>query len=75
MMKNSLLLNKGIYTWDAVEKSISAFSSLADISIAEESNYYHLIFSKCKADVEILLNEFRNYVLIVTIKNTGDLYD
>lgn len=35
MMKNSLLLNKGIYTWDAVEKSISAFSSLADISIAE----------------------------------------
>ena len=75
MMKNSLMLNKEIYSRDAVEKSTAAFSSLADISITEENNYYHLIFTKCKTDVEILLNEFRNYVLIATIKNTGDLYD
>lgn len=75
MMKNSLLLNKEIYSRDAIEISASAFSSLADISITEENDYYHLIFTECKTNAEILLNEFRNYVLIATIKNTGDLYD
>ena len=75
MMKNNLLLNKEIYSRDAIERSVSAFSSLADISITEENDYYHLIFAECKTNAEILLNEFRNYVLIATIKNTGDLYD
>ena len=37
-MKNSLLLNKGIYSRDAIQMSISAFGSLADISVVEEDN-------------------------------------
>ena len=74
-MKNSLLLNKEIYSGDAVQMSVSAFGRLADISIVEEDDYYHLFFEKCKTDSAMVLNEFRNYVLIATIKNTGDLYD
>lgn len=45
-MKNSLLLNKEIYSRDAIQMSVSAFGSLADISVVEEDNYYHLRFEK-----------------------------
>jgi hypothetical protein len=55
--------------------SVSAFGSLADISVVEEDNYYHLRFEKCRTELFMILNEFRNYVLIATIKNMGDLYD
>lgn len=74
-MKNSLLLNKEIYSRDAIQMSVAAFRSLADISIVEEDNYCHLRFEKCRTESLMILNEFRNYVLIATIKNTGDLYD
>lgn len=74
-MKNSLLLNKEIYSRDAIQMSVVAFRSLADISVVEEDNYYHLRFEKCRTESLMILNEFRNYVLIATLKNMGDLYD
>ena len=74
-MKNSLLLNKEIYNRDAIQMSVAAFRSPADISVVEEDNYYHLRFEKCRTESLMILNEFRNYVLIATLKNTGDLYD
>ena len=74
-MKNSLLLNKEIYSRDAIQMSVVAFRSLADISVVEEDNYYHLSKKKCRTESLMILNEFRNYVLIATIKDMGDLYD
>ena len=74
-MKNSLLLNKEIYSRDAIQMSVAAFRSLADISVVEEDNYYHLRFEICRTESMMILNDFRNYVLIATLKNTGDLYD
>ena len=74
-MRNSLLLNKEIYSRDVIQMSVAAFRSLADISVVEEDNYYHLRFEKCRTESLMILNEFRNYVLIATLKNTGDLYD
>lgn len=50
-MKNSLLLNKEIYSRDAIQMSVSAFGSLADISVVEEDNYYHLRFEKCRTEL------------------------
>lgn len=74
-MMNKLRLHKEIYQKQAVLQAVRAFENIAVIHVEETEDYYCLFFKKCKADPDITIKEFENYVLIATIQNTGDLYD
>ena len=72
---NQLFLHKEIYSGQVLQQAVTAFGSLARISVAENKSYYCLTFEECLADERKLLDEFQNYVLIGTIQSMGELYD
>lgn len=69
---NQLFLHKEIYSIQALRQTVAAFSSLAEISVEEVREYYHLIFENCRTDEVILRDEFQNYVLLATIQSMGE---
>lgn len=71
MNSKIIKLNKNIYKKEAIVDSISAFSELADIKHSLEGNYYKISFSadKSKNEIEVINDEFCNYILGIQINN------
>ena len=58
-----LFLSKEVFPADAIKTARKAFSSLCDISVAQNSNYTICSFYNCKFDAEITKREFENYLI------------
>ena len=64
-----------LYSERAVNNSIQAFGEIAQIVCQKKSPYYELTFEKCRADVQLTIKEFGNFVLAETIRDKGEIYD
>lgn len=65
-MNNKLFLNKYIYDYKSVDKSINAFGQIASISICDDEEYWICIFHKTKAPMLKTILEFENYLIAIT---------
>ena len=64
-----------LYSERAVNNSIQAFGEIAQIVCLKMATYYELTFEKCRADVQLTIKEFGNFVLAETIRDKGEIYD
>lgn len=64
-----------LYSERAVQNTIDAFSDIARIIWQKKAPYYELTFEKCRADEELTMKEFGNFVLAETIKGRREIYD
>lgn len=56
-------LSKNFYEKDALLEAISAYKSLASISVSEDNEYYYYKIESSIYDPQLVANEFENYVL------------
>lgn len=70
-MTNELKLNKSFYNKRLILKASKDYDKLASIQIKELDNYTICIFNDCKADLELVLKEFSNYLIALTVKEKG----
>lgn len=56
-------LNKSFYEKDALLEAISAYKSLASISISEDNDYYFYKIESSIYEPKLVANEFENYIL------------
>ena len=62
-MNKTMEFTKHFYDREAISMGISAYKDLADIRLSEDNNYYFCEIISCRYDIELVLNEFSNYVL------------
>ena len=60
---SKLLLNKEIYHFTNIEAAIYDFQDCATITVAEQEQQFILNFSNSRADEELTIKEFENYVI------------
>lgn len=65
-MNNKLLLNKKIYDKKYIIHTIKDFSSMANIKLESNNEYWICYFYKCKVSVIITMREFENYLIGVS---------
>ncbi|PHU34234.1 HxsD-like protein [Pseudobutyrivibrio ruminis] len=65
-MENRLRLNNNIYTEKNIEKAISAYSQLANISYKPEDDGIICEFNGCVNPLDITIMEFENYLIALT---------
>jgi len=70
-MTNELKLNKSFYNKEIILKALKDYNKLASIQIKEVDGYTICIFNDCKTDLELVLKEFSNYLIALTIKDKG----
>lgn len=56
-------LTKSFYEKDSLQEAITAYKSLASISISEDDDYYYYKIESSIYDPQLVANEFENYVL------------
>lgn len=64
-----------LYSERAVQNTIDAFREIAAVVCQKKAPYYELTFEKCRADVQLTIKEFGNFVLAETIRDKGEIYD
>ena len=65
---NNLLLNKNLFSMQAVVKSIDDYSKYASIVLEENVGYWNIIFDNCVHDKTLTMREFENYVIGLEVK-------
>ena len=63
MDRNDKTYDKNIYPRFVLESAISAYKSIASIKIKEKDGAFMCSFGKSKADTQIVINEFDNYLI------------
>ena len=64
-----LQLHKNIYTFSYIKFAIDAYSSIADIAIQENTEYWNVQFGYCEYDETLTIREFENY--LISLEGTG----
>lgn len=63
-MVEKIIFNKKIYTKQAIENSIDAYSQLADFCVSNDKNYFIVSIDKIDKGVKnVIRDEFCNFVL------------
>ena len=70
-----VVLNKEIYDGDSIREAIIAFSRIINVVLDDCNDYYRLSFSNSVLDIDNAVDEFCNYILGLSIKKKGILYD
>jgi hypothetical protein len=70
-MTNELKLSKSFYNKKVILKASKDYDKLASIQIKELDEYIICIFNDCKTDLELVLKEFCNYLIALTVKEKG----
>lgn len=61
-----LHLNKNIYPYENIINSINEYKNIADITVSHDDKYFICIFKNCRYDTQETINEFENYVIMLS---------
>lgn len=63
MRSNRQRYSKKFYTYEAVYFAIKDYKKIANISMAEDEDYYICTFSECITNPQRVVAEFNNYLI------------
>ena len=63
MMKHDLQLISEIFSLEAVEAAVRAYSGLARIQVESRPGGWLLSFTDCRYDPQLTIREFNNYLI------------
>lgn len=63
IIMSRLILKKEIYSVKSIETAILAFRDIASITFFDQAPQFILQFSNCKADMDLTIKEFENYLI------------
>ena len=63
MMKHDLQLSSDIFSLQAVEAAVRAYSGLACIQVESRPGGWLLSFTDCRYDPRLTIREFNNYLI------------
>ena len=63
MKKSEKSYSKIIYSRDVLEQAAIAYKNIADIEIKEKGGDFVCLFNRCKAESQLVVNEFNNYLI------------
>ena len=63
MMKHDLQLSSDIFSLQAVEAAVRAYSGLACIQVESQPGGWLLSFTDCRYDPQLTIREFNNYLI------------
>jgi len=67
-MNDEILFNKELYELEAINRARKDYEHIAGIKVEAAGNYYLCQIHECSMDIDIVKNEFANYVLAMSIK-------
>lgn len=62
-MKHNLQLSSKIFSLQAIEATIRAYSGLARIELSSQPGGWLLSFTDCQYDPQLTIREFNNYLI------------
>lgn len=66
MANNELKLCSSIYKLAAVNYATERYSSISEVTVSTEGNYYICRFNNCTYDLCVTMREFENFVIQVS---------
>lgn len=70
MKSNERVYTKDFYSKVVLNQAIDDYKKIAKIKLLEEGKHYKCVFFRCAVDVQLVINEFDNY-LIELLNSTG----
>ena len=68
-IKHCLYLHKKIYDRDSIQEAIEDYKEICKMELSQEVEYYCLAISEAKVDLELVKQEFTNYVIGLGVKS------
>ncbi len=68
MSNDCLLLNKKLYSSEAINITVRAFDNICDTIVNETEGYYSCSFKHFEVDRQLLMKEFENYLIGISEK-------
>lgn len=65
-MKHDLQLSSDIFSLQAIQAAIRAYSGLARIQVKAQPGGWLLSFADCRYDPQLTIHEFTNYLINLT---------
>lgn len=68
-VKHCLYLHKKIYDRNSIQEAMKDYKEICRIEFSQKEEYYCLVISEAKADLELVKQEFTNYVIGLGVKS------
>lgn len=68
MKRDELRLCKEFYREQEIRTAVRDYAGIASVGLTEEEDYFVCVFSACRAEPRLVMSEFANYVLGLTVK-------
>lgn len=72
MRSNEQVYTKIFYSQEVLNKAINDYKKIAKIKLFEDGEYYKCEFFQSAVDIQIVINEFNNYLIeLLNAKGEG----